>query len=119
LTLPAGSQGHGYVEGRNIVIKYDLPMVEHTAPTQPESSKSLAKWVLIIGAGTFATSLPQITDSPLDLSLKNVLTKELQLGLKDVTDFFFLATFPWYIKPIAGLLSDSIPLFGTDVIISS
>ena len=88
-------------------------MVEHTAPTQPESSKSLAKWVLIIGAGTFATSLPQITDSPLDLSLKNVLTKELQLGLKDVTDFFFLATFPWYIKPIAGLLSDSIPLFGT------
>ena len=87
-------------------------MVEHTAPTQPESSKSLAKWVLIIRAAHLRPVCRR-SDSPLDLSLKNVLTKELQLGLKDVTDFFFFATFPWYIKPIAGLLSDSIPLFGT------
>jgi predicted MFS family arabinose efflux permease len=88
-------------------------VLAQNAPIRPEPSGSLAKWVLIIGAGIFATSLPQIADSRLDLPLKNVLTKELQLGLKDLTDFFFLATFPWYIKPLFGLLLDSIPLFGT------
>jgi sugar phosphate permease len=81
--------------------------------TRSEASESLVKWAFIIGVGIFATTLPQIAESSLDLPLKNVLTKELQLGLKDVTDFFFLATFPWYLKPIAGLLSDTIPLFGT------
>ena len=94
----------------------DAPMerlLEQTAPRRPKPSDSLSKWALIIGAGILATSLPQIADSRLDLPLKNVLTQELHLGLKDVTDFFVFATFPWYVKPIAGLLSDTVPLFGT------
>ena len=72
----------------------DAPMerlLEQTAPRRPKPSDSLSKWALIIGAGILATSLPQIADSRLDLPLKNVLTQELHLGLKDVTDFFVFA----------------------------
>jgi predicted MFS family arabinose efflux permease len=88
-------------------------VLDQAAPTRPRSRVSLVKWAFIIGAGIFATSLPVIDDGRLDLPLKRILEKDLALEINDFSAFFFLTMFPWYIKPIAGLLSDSIPLFGT------
>jgi MFS family permease len=41
-----------------------------------------------------------------------VLLKDRGLAAGQVADFFLLATIPWLIKPVYGLLSDFVPLFG-------
>ena len=41
-----------------------------------------------------------------------VLLKDRGLSAGQVADFFLLATIPWLIKPVYGLLSDFVPLFG-------
>ena len=38
--------------------------------------------------------------------------KERGLSASGVADFFLLSTIPWVIKPVYGLLSDFVPLFG-------
>jgi MFS family permease len=38
--------------------------------------------------------------------------KEQGLTAGQVADFFLLATIPWFIKPLYGLISDFVPLFG-------
>jgi MFS family permease len=41
-----------------------------------------------------------------------VLLKDRGLSAGQVADFFLLSTIPWLIKPVYGLLSDFVPLFG-------
>ena len=41
-----------------------------------------------------------------------VFLKDRGLSAGQVADFFLLATIPWLIKPVYGLLSDFVPLFG-------
>ena len=80
------------------------------------------KWALVIGAGIFATTLPQ--SGNLDLPLRNLLINKFgaaQLdpcveatgSLHTISQFFGIVALPWYFKIIVGLFSDSIPLFGT------
>ena len=72
---------------------------------------SFKRWAFIIGVGIFATSLsePQV----LDLPFRNLLKDDLGISEQGMATFFALGAFPWYFKIVAGLLSDSIPLFGT------
>ncbi|MEJ0074991.1 MAG: MFS transporter [Alphaproteobacteria bacterium] len=72
---------------------------------------SLARWSAIIAAGMVASNLA-LPDA-LDLPIKNLLRTELNLGRDKVSLFFTIAALPWYFKILAGLLSDSFPLFGT------
>jgi hypothetical protein len=72
---------------------------------------SVRLWTFLIGVGIFATTLAQ-TDS-LALPIRNLLKDELHQPLHRISLFFGIAAFPWYFKIIIGVLSDSIPLFGT------
>ena len=83
------------------------------APAVPAAagSDSLLRWSTIVAAGIVASNLalPDL----LDLPFKNLLRTELNLGRDDVSLFLSLAALPWYFKILAGLLSDSFPIFGT------
>jgi MFS family permease len=48
----------------------------------------------------------------LPVQTMTLMLKERGLSASDVADFFLLSTIPWIIKPVYGLLSDSVPLFG-------
>ena len=76
-----------------------------------ETPHSAGRWAFLIGAGTFATTLAQSSD--LALPLRNMLTEELKEPLRATSLFFAIVAVPWYFKIVVGLLSDSIPLFGT------
>jgi len=80
------------------------------------------QWVLVIGAGFFATTLAQ--SASLDLPLRNLLVNQFQAAivnpgvettgtLHTVSLFFGIAALPWYFKIIFGVFSDSFPLFCT------
>jgi predicted MFS family arabinose efflux permease len=48
-----------------------------------------------------------------DLPLRFVLKDELHLDAQAISAFFALGLFSNYVKPLAGILTDSVPLFGT------
>lgn len=79
-------------------------------PDRAEASDSLRRDALLIGVGWLGTALAMgIADLPLRYLLKD------HLGLPPhATAWFFAAgNFPIYIKPLAGILSDGVPLLGT------
>lgn len=47
-----------------------------------------------------------------DLSLTFLLKDTLRLSPAEVAAFFTVATIPWYIKPLYGLISDFFPIWG-------
>src|SRR5262245_10696511 len=66
----------------------------------------------MVGLGAFVTTLAQpavIGRLPLQLLLKN----ELHFNAQTLAAFLLIVAFPWNVKPLAGILSDSFPLFGT------
>lgn len=68
--------------------------------------------VTVIGWGLVVTMLgwPQLLARlPLGFALKN----ELGLPPQDLAAFWAVATIPWYLKPLVGLLVDAFPLAGT------
>jgi predicted MFS family arabinose efflux permease len=64
----------------------------------------------LIGLGWLGTNLGIAVA---DLPLKFLLKDDLHLTPQQIAGFFALGAFTNYIKPVAGLLTDSIPLFGT------
>jgi predicted MFS family arabinose efflux permease len=66
----------------------------------------------LISIGLIATTLGTVTSIG-ELPLTNVLMNQLHCNAEQVSRFFWLMTLPWAFKPVAGLLSDSIPLCGT------
>lgn len=81
-------------------------------PTERSLDNNLFSIGLIIVFGIFATTLPQpqvLGRLPITFFLKNELH-----STKSQVSFFFLACgLFWYIKPLAGILTDAFPLFGT------
>jgi len=66
----------------------------------------------MVGLGAFVTTLAQpgvIGRLPLQLLLKN----QLHFTAQNLAAFMLVATFAWNVKPLAGILSDAFPLFGT------
>jgi hypothetical protein len=67
---------------------------------------------LVIVFGIFATTLPQpqvLGRLPLQFLLKN----EASVTREQMAAFFFWCSFAWYLKPVAGILTDAFPLFRT------
>lgn len=73
--------------------------------------KSLTRWAVLIGAGVFATTMSQ--PAVLRLPFQNLLKADLHVSREAMASFFALSTIAWYFKPLAGIFTDSVPLFGT------
>lgn len=68
--------------------------------------------LFLVSAGLFVTSLGQpnvIGQLPFLFLFKNTF----HLDAAQQANFFAVTNFAWYMKPLAGLLCDSFPLFGT------
>jgi len=67
---------------------------------------------LVVVVGVIATTLAQnviLGKIPLQNLLKNTLHADRSANAA----FFFWAIFPWYLKPLVGLVEDAVPLAGT------
>src|SRR5947209_6389208 len=81
-------------------------------PRTKVEDRNLLHLSLIIIFGIFATTLPQpqvLGRLPLQFLLKN----QLHVTPTQMSNFFFFCSAAWYIKPVAGILTDAFPLFGT------
>src|SRR5215470_15639984 len=74
--------------------------------------KALTYAALVIIAGVLATTLAQ-TQVLARLPLQNLLKNELHADRTANAAFFFWAGLAWYLKPLAGILTDAFPLFGS------
>jgi predicted MFS family arabinose efflux permease len=75
-------------------------------------NRSLLPLGLVIVFGIFASTMPQTTALgrlPLQFLLKN----EINVTREQMAAFFFWTGLAWYLKPLAGLLTDAFPFFGT------
>src|SRR5439155_16910623 len=62
--------------------------------------------------GAFITTIGQFGTLG-DLPLRFLLKNRLHLQPDAMAAFFAVGAFAWYLQPLAGILSDSVPLFGT------
>jgi type IV secretory pathway VirB2 component (pilin) len=74
--------------------------------------KALIYAAIVIVAGVLATTLAQ-TQVLARLPLQNLLKNELHADRTANAAFFFWAGLAWYLKPLAGILTDAFPLFGS------
>jgi predicted MFS family arabinose efflux permease len=78
----------------------------------PDTGLTLRQYYVMIGLGAFVTTIAQpvvIGRLPLQLLLKN----QLHFNAQTLSAFLVVASFAWNVKPLAGILSDAFPLFGT------
>jgi hypothetical protein len=68
--------------------------------------------VALIAIGFFLTTFSQPAQVG-GLSLRLLLKDHLHLAPSDLANFFAVAALAWYLKPLAGLLCDMVPLFGS------
>lgn len=85
--------------------KYPYPETE-----QEESPKVLQTMSLLLALGWLGTNLGY---SIADLPFKFLLKEQLHLSPPEISAFMALGIFTNYVKPFAGILTDSFPLFGT------
>src|SRR6516162_4015885 len=83
-----------------------------TIPTRQRRDKALLYAALVIIAGVLATTLAQ-TQVLARLPLQNLLKNELNADRTANAAFFFWAGLASYLKPLAGILTDAFPLFGS------
>ena len=76
------------------------------------SDRALLHAAIVIVVGILATSLP-LTQILALIPLRNLLKNELHVDRAANAAFFFWLTFPWFLKPIFGIVTDAFPLFGS------
>lgn len=77
-----------------------------------DRSKKLRAYLVIVGVAAFATTFAQqrmVGNLPTLFLLK----EHLHFKKEQVAEFFLWATFAWNLKPIAGVLTDAFPIFGS------
>jgi len=82
------------------------------ADTRLRPDRAFMYAALVIVTGVFATTLAQ-TQVLARLPLQNLLKNELHVDRTTNAAFFFWAGLAWYLKPLAGILTDAFPLFGS------
>src|SRR5438034_610836 len=90
----------------------DRKAVMPPAEAVPDTGLTLRQYYVMVGLGAFVTTIAQpgvIGRLPLQLLLK----QELHFTAQTLAAFMLIATFAWNVKPVAGILSDAFPLFGT------
>ncbi|MBP1628654.1 MAG: folate transporter [Holophagaceae bacterium] len=67
----------------------------------------------LLGSVAFVTMFTTIDEGIMRLPIKLLLKDQLGLKPVELSLFFALALIPVYLKPLFGLLSDNVPLFGS------
>jgi hypothetical protein len=92
----------------------DDPLPDNSAVTpaiDPREHASLSRWAVLIGAAVFATTMSQ--PAVLRLPFQNLLKTDLHVSRATMASFFAVSTLAWYFKPLAGIFTDSVLIFGT------
>lgn len=87
-----------------------MPSMRAAGSSRPD--RALIHAGLVIGAGVLATTLAQ-TGVLAHLPLQNLLKNELHESRTASAAFFFWASLAWYLKPLAGIVTDAFPLLGS------
>ena len=82
-----------------------LQRLHELSPFQTPEAKRLA---ILFGVVYFSQGMYHVTDQMVTLTLKD----QFGLSAAQVANFGWIILIPWVIKPVYGLLSDSVPLFG-------
>jgi MFS family permease len=77
------------------------------ARLHPFRTPEARRLALLFGAVYFAQGLWYLPDQTISIVLK-----DRGLGAAQVATFFAIVTVPWLVKPVYGLISDFVPLFG-------
>src|SRR4030095_4463616 len=75
----------------------------------PFKSPDAERLALLFAVVYFSQGMYYVVVQPLNLTLQ----ERLGLSAAQVATFGWITLFPWVVKPIYGLLSDSVPLFGS------
>src|SRR5437016_5396954 len=94
------------IRGRNVAVGSRV-----STRTREAERSELVRWAILVGAGVFATTFAQ--PAVLKLPLQYLLKSDLHVSRDAMAAFFAAGALAWYFKPLAGILSDSVPLFGT------
>src|SRR5438093_12636438 len=78
----------------------------------PRSLDSLRRYLVLVGMGYLVLNLADPRGIGM-LPLQFLLKDRLHFSPQAMAGFIAISAFAWYLKPVAGLLTDSIPLFGT------
>ncbi len=92
----------------------DLETVGSVGPVgeEPAHSGTIFQKGWLICIGVFVTTFA--TDQRLaKIPLRSYLKNHLHLDAKVMAAFFAIVGVAWYLKPVAGIVADSFPLFGT------
>src|SRR5215510_1895172 len=82
-----------------------LSRLRQLSPFQTPEARRLA---ILFGVVYFSQGMYHVTDQMVTLTLK----EQFGLSAAQVANFGWIILIPWVIKPVYGLLSDSVPLFG-------
>src|SRR5258708_25058078 len=74
----------------------------------PFSSPEARRLALLFAIVYFAQGMIYLPDQ-----VVSIVFKERGLTAGQLAAFTWITTIPWFIKPVYGLLSDFVPLFGT------
>jgi Na+/melibiose symporter-like transporter len=77
------------------------------ARLNPFKTREAQRLAILFGVVYFAQGMWYLPNQTITIVLKD---RGLSAG--QVADFFLITTVPWFIKPLYGLLSDFVPLFG-------
>jgi MFS family permease len=83
-------------------------MFERLRRLHPFHTPEAQRLALLFAVVYFAQGMYELPTQTLTLVLK----ERFGLGAGQAATFFLVATVPWYIKPIYGLISDFVPLLG-------
>jgi len=82
-------------------------------PRAARSAGKLRRYFFLIGPGFFLTTLLRAEKGIGLLPLQFLLKQQLHFSPLDMAKFFSIAAISWNLKPLAGLLSDHFPIFGS------
>lgn len=82
-------------------------MLDRLARLNPFKTPESRRLAVLFGIVYFAQGMWYLPNQAITVTLKDG-----GLGAGQVADFFLITTLPWLVKPLYGLLSDFVPLFG-------
>ncbi len=82
------------------------------APVEKAGDRTTLYATIVIVVGIMATTLGQ-PEVLARLPIRNLLKNELHVGRAANAAFFFWAGLAWYFKPLAGIVTDAFPIFGS------
>ena len=92
-------------------LKFGYHSRMHASRDLPADANYVRRLVVLFGLAYFAQGLGQsggLIYQPLNYYLKS----GLGLNPAEVSEYLAILTLPWVIKPLYGLVSDYLPLFG-------